>query len=152
MKRGVSILAATAAAIATLKKLASPKADVYSHVGKLGQMLEDGLKRIFKEFDAPVCVAREGSAFCVYFMDHAPRDYHDIAQHNNASLDKAYRLKLIEKGIFNFPLPIKQGSISFAHSAADIEQTLTKTEGVCRDLLRKAGATPAARELSRQSA
>jgi glutamate-1-semialdehyde 2,1-aminomutase len=142
----------TAAAIATLKKLASSKFAVYDHVGKLGQILEDGLKRIFKGFDAPVCVAREGSAFCVYFMEHAPRDYHDIAQHNDAALDKAYRLKLIERGIFNFPLPIKQGSISFAHSIADIEQTLEKTEAVCRDLLRKTGATPATRELSRQSA
>jgi len=142
----------TAAAIATLKKLASPKFGVYDHVGRLGQMLEDGLKSIFKGFELPVCIARESSAFCVYFMDHAPRDYHDIAVNNNSSLDKAYRLSLIQRGIFNFPLPIKQGSISYAHSLADIEQTLTKTEAVCHEVLGKANGVPAARVFSRQSA
>jgi glutamate-1-semialdehyde 2,1-aminomutase len=142
----------TAAAIATLNKLASPKFGVYDHVRKLGHMLEDGLRRIFKTLDAPVCVAREGSAFCVYFMDHAPRDYHDIAQHNNAALDKSYRLNLIQRGIFNFPLPIKQGSISFAHSVADIEQTLTETEAVCRNLLGKSYSLPGTCQLSQQSA
>src|SRR4029077_4651592 len=67
----------TAAAIATLTKLASPNHAVYDHVCRLGHMLEDGLKRIFRRFDVPFHVAREGSAFCVYFMDHAPRDFHD---------------------------------------------------------------------------
>jgi glutamate-1-semialdehyde 2,1-aminomutase len=124
----------TAAAIATLQKLASPEHNVYEHVTKLGQLLEDGLNEIFKEQSLPVYVAREGSAFCVYFMDHAPVDYHDILQHNNFSIDKEYRLKLIEQGIFNFPLPIKQGSISFAHTIADIEETLEKTRLVVGEM------------------
>src|SRR5690606_13952756 len=100
----------TAAAIATLKKLASPSFQVYSHVEQLGAILEEGLNDIFSAYDKPFFVARQGSAFCVYFMDHAPRDYHDIALNNDGAFDKAYRLKLIERGIFNFPLPIKQGS------------------------------------------
>jgi len=142
----------TAAAIATLKKLASPKFGVYEHVGRLGQMLDDGLKSIFKGFELPVSIARESSAFCVYFMDHAPRDYHDIAENHNFPLDKAYRLSLIQRGIFNFPLPIKQGSISYAHSLADIEQTLTKTEAACQEVLGKANGVSSARVFSRQSA
>ncbi len=124
----------TAAAIATLQKLASPACKVYDHVYELGRILEDGLKDIFKKFDSPFFIARQGSAFCVYFMDHQPVDFHDIAVHHHFKLDKEYRLKLIEKGIFNFPLPIKQGSISFAHSQADIEQTLDKTREVLKEL------------------
>jgi glutamate-1-semialdehyde 2,1-aminomutase len=43
-------------------------------------------------------------------------------------------LRLIEEGIFNFPLPTKQGSISFAHSVCDIDETLEKTRRVVKDL------------------
>jgi glutamate-1-semialdehyde 2,1-aminomutase len=116
----------TAAAIATLRKLSA--GGVYEHVNKLGQMLEDGLTDIFSATGRAFHVARQGSAFCVYFMDHAPVDYHDIVQHHDFTFDKNYRLKLIEQGIFNFPLPIKQGSISFAHTVKDIEETLAKTK------------------------
>ena len=125
------------AAIATLTKLASKKYNVYDHVNMLGQRLEDGLNSIFSKYDTPYYIARERSAFCVYFMDHAPVDFHDILLNNNFALDKDYRLKLIEKGIFNFPLPIKQGSISFAHSVQDIDETLEKTRSVANDLFNK---------------
>lgn len=124
----------TAAAIATLQKLSSTTYDVYQHVDYLGQLLESGLKEIFRQYDRPFHIARQSSAFCVYFMDHAPVDFHDIAVHNDFTFDKEYRLGLIENGIFNFPLPIKQGSISFAHSVQDIEETLEKTKLVVHAL------------------
>lgn len=122
------------AAMATINKLASEKYNVYEHVEQLGQMLENGLVDIFSNFDFPFYVARQGSAYCVYFMDHQPIDYHDILKHNNFKLDKKYRFKLIKRGIFNFPLPIKQGSISFAHTEKDIEETLEKTRIVAQEL------------------
>lgn len=127
----------TVAAIATLNKLSSEKHNVYKHVNHLGKMLEDGLKEILSEYDSPFYIAREGSAFCVYYMDHAPVDFHDIVQNHNFALDKEYRLKLIEQGIFNFPMPIKQGSISFAHTVRDIEETLDKTKIVVGKLFEK---------------
>ncbi len=127
----------TLAAIANLKKLASPEYGVYEHVRRLGRMLEDGLKNIFQKNDFPFYVAREGSAFCVYFMDHPPLDYHDIAIHNNSSLDKRYRLALIEEGVYHFPVPVKQGSISYAHTVEDIEETLEKTSKVVSNLSNK---------------
>ncbi|PSL33663.1 aspartate aminotransferase family protein [Dyadobacter jiangsuensis] len=126
----------TMAAIATLKKLASAEHDVYGHVNRLGTMLEDGLNAIFSETDQPYYLARQGSAYCLYLMDHAPADLHDILNNHDFALDKAYRLALIEKGIYNFPLPIKQGSISFAHTEKDIEITLDKTREVVSSLFK----------------
>ncbi|WP_158856192.1 aspartate aminotransferase family protein [Lunatibacter salilacus] len=125
------------AAIATLKKLASDEHGVYRHVEKMGDLLESGLNEILNRFSLPFHLARERSAFCLYFMDHAPKDFHDILLNNNFELDKEYRAALIGQGIFNFPLPIKQGSISYAHTAADIEETLEKTKNVFRLLLEK---------------
>lgn len=124
----------TVAGIASLEKLASPKHKVYEHVYNLGEVLEEGLKDIFEKYDTPFYISRQGSAYCVYFMDHAPRDFHDISKHHNFELDKQYRLELIKKGIYNFPLPIKQGSISFAFSMKDIEETLDKTKSVVHAL------------------
>ena len=95
------------------------------------------MKDIFEKIDSPFYVARQGSAFCVYFMDHAPQDYHDILTHHDFDKDRIYRSQLIEENIFNFPLPIKQGSISYAHTLTDIEETLDKTKSVVQSLFKK---------------
>lgn len=124
----------TAAGIATLKKLASPEFDVYGHVNALGDLMENGLNDILSKLGRPFYVARQGSAFCTYFMDHQPVDFHDILEHHDFDLDKRYRLQLIDRGVYHFPLPIKQGSISYAHSLADIEQTLEVTKQVIEAL------------------
>lgn len=124
----------TVAACATLKKLGDPKFGVYEHVNYLGDMLASGLDEIFSAYDKPYHIARQGSAFCIYFMDHAPVDYHDIATNHDFEFDKLYRRLLIDEGVFNFPLPVKQGSISFAHTVSDIEQTLDATSRVLQKL------------------
>jgi glutamate-1-semialdehyde 2,1-aminomutase len=123
-----------AAGIATLEKLASKEFKVYDHVYALGEQMEAGLKAIFNESGISFHVSRQGSAFCVYFMDHQPVDFHDLLLHHNFALDKKYRRKLIENGIFHFPLPIKQGSISYAHSAGDISKTLEITKKIVKSL------------------
>ncbi|RXF70573.1 aspartate aminotransferase family protein [Arcticibacter tournemirensis] len=124
----------TAAAIATLEKLKSPVHKVYEHVEKLGADLEQGYLEIFSKLDRPVYIARQGSAFCIYFMDHEPLSYHDILVNHDFSFDARYRKALIKHGIYKFPAPIKQGSISFAHTAEDIMKTLEVTEQVLRQL------------------
>ena len=126
-----------AAAIATIRKLATPELRVYEHTRNLGQMLETGVVDILKAHGRPFHFAREGSAFCLYFMDHAPQDFHDLAQHHDFDFDKRYRARLVEEGVFQFPMPIKQGSISFAHTQRDIEETLTKTARVFDELFAK---------------
>lgn len=124
----------TAAAIATLRKLGSAAHQVYAHVERLGEQLEAGYNEIFPKLGVPFYVARQGSAFCTYFMDHAPVNFHDILDHHNFELDLRYRKKLIQEGIFNFPSAIKQGSISYAHTADDINRTLEATERVIKNL------------------
>ena len=119
-----------AAAIATLGKLKNREAEIYGKLDALGQQMESGLEQIFHSRNYPTTVVRQGSAFVVYFMDHAPVNWRDIAIHNNAAYDVGYRKSLIENGVFHFPVTTKQGSISFAHSEADIDQTLVTTERV----------------------
>ena len=122
------------AAIATLKKLRDRGEEIYGHVERLGRQMEDGLREIFANADYPTTIARQGSAFVVYFMDHSPRDWLDLVSSNDMERDRRYRAALIEQGVFHFPTPTKQGSISFAHSSDDVATTLAITERVVADL------------------
>jgi len=116
----------TAAAIATLERLLMNEGEVYRHVESLGAKMEEGLQGIIREMQVGAVVARQGSAFCMYFMDHHPRDWHDLASRHDFSLDERLRRKLIEGGIYFFPMATKQCSISFAHTKENVALTLER--------------------------
>lgn len=121
-----------AACIATMEKLVREKDTLYPRFEEMGQKMESGLAKLFQQHGIAATVVRQGSAFCAYFMNHAPRDWHDIAEHHDMARDTRYRCALIEQGVYKFPLPTKQASISTAHSDADIEETLQATESVLK--------------------
>ena len=102
------------------------KPEVYQAIEKQSVKLQLGLREIFPK----ATVVRNASAFCVYFMDHVPRDWHYIVAHDDFDYDKRYRAALIERGIYHFPLPVKQGSVSAAHTDADIDRTMAGN--ICR--------------------
>ena len=120
----------TLASIATIEKLAKNEKENYKRLYELGARMQGGLEKLFSEFGLTATVARQGSAFCVYFMDHPPVHWHDVAEHHDFSFDTEYRTRLIDEGIYHFPLPTKQGSLSLAHSDQDVDLTLEKTRAV----------------------
>lgn len=122
-----------AAAIATIKKLFREGDALYARLEALGAQMEAGLRTLFLEHDITASIARQGSAFCVYFMDHTPRDWHDIAENHNMDRDLRYRRALIEQGVYHFPLPTKQGSLSAAHTEEDVTATLAATTVVLQE-------------------
>jgi len=123
-----------AAARATLRRLKEREAEVYGTLERLGARLAAGLERVFAERNYPTTLVRQGSAFALYFMDHAPVNWRDIALNNDNERDVAYRRAMIEAGIFHFPVATKQSSISLAHSEADIDETIAVTAEVIRQL------------------
>ena len=125
-----------AAAIATIERLQEGGGEVYRRLEALGRLIEEGLTGLVARLGIPACVARQGSAFCLYFMDHPPVDWHDLAAHHDFRLDEAMRRALIEEGIYVFPLATKQWSISAAHTERDIEATVAAAGRVLERLLR----------------
>lgn len=123
----------TAAAIATLRKLLD--GDVYRRGDALGARVEQGLLDVARRLGVTAKVSRIGSAFCLYFMDHVPLDWHDLAAHHDFALDDRFRKELIERGVYFFPLPLKQASISAAHTEAQIERTVCAAEEALRAAL-----------------
>jgi glutamate-1-semialdehyde 2,1-aminomutase len=122
-----------AAAIATLEQLSRNGGEVYRSLERLGARLQAGLERLYREKGLRAVVSRIGSAFCTYFCDSVPVDWHDLAARHDFDLDRRCRRALIDRGVYHFPLPAKQGSISAAHSEDDIDRTLELT----RDALAK---------------
>jgi glutamate-1-semialdehyde 2,1-aminomutase len=123
----------TAAAIATLEILQRTEDAVYERLETLGARLQKGLEMVFAELDIMATVSRIGAAFCVYFCDHVPVDWHDLMTHHDFELDRRFRRGLIERGIYLFPLPCKQGALSAAHTREDIAQTIEAARAILRD-------------------
>ncbi len=117
----------TAAAIATIDRLRRDDCLVFRELESKGARLQRGLESLFTERGLEATVSRVGSAFCVYFMDHVPADWHDLATNHDFDADRRYRRALLEHGIFHFPMACKQGSISAAHSDDDLTRTLEAT-------------------------
>ncbi|HTM49993.1 MAG TPA: aminotransferase class III-fold pyridoxal phosphate-dependent enzyme [Bryobacteraceae bacterium] len=113
----------TAAAIATLERLLEDGGAVYRHLESLGAALDQRLRRSLPTAGFPITVSRIGSAFCLYFMDHQPVDWHDVAGNHDFVFDESFRLKLIDRGVYVFPLATKQCSLSAAHTMADVDCT-----------------------------
>jgi glutamate-1-semialdehyde 2,1-aminomutase len=132
---------ATAAAIATIERLLANSGGVFPHLEKLGTALERGLERIFQGLSISAVIARQGSAFCIYFMDHLPEDWHDIATNHDFSLDLQLRRELVERGIYFFPHPVKQCSISSSHTLTDIDATLALVETSMTEAVNKIATT-----------
>ena len=125
----------TAAAIATINKLAANNGVVYKTFETLGQRMENGLTEILARNDIKAIVARQGSAFCIYFMDHAPVDWHDVILHHDVEMDGRLRQRLLDSGVYFFQLPMKQCSLSAAHTEADVDITLRAVEASFADIL-----------------
>lgn len=118
----------TAAALATLQVLSDN--DVYEQIEQRCARLYSGLETIFKEHGIPMVLCHNASAFCMYFCAEPPKDLHDILMNHDFKFDLRLRRALIEKGIYNIPIPCKQSSVSYAHTDEDIDRTLEATKEV----------------------
>ncbi len=130
----------TAAAIATIEQLTADGGAVYRRLETLSRQLESGLEEIIAELGLPATVVRQASAFCIYFMDHEPIDWHDLAGHHDYALDEALRRELIDAGVYVFPVPTKQISISSAHTTEDVARTLAAFKAALETCLGRAAA------------
>ncbi len=118
----------TVAATATIDILRDERQGVYAKLETLGARLQSALEDLGRRFSLPVVVGRQGSALCPYFMDHMPFDWHDLAENHDFAWDAKLRRELIAQGVYTFPIPVKQWSVSAAHSESDIEETIAALE------------------------
>jgi glutamate-1-semialdehyde 2,1-aminomutase len=120
------------AAIATIERLLEGNGEIYRKLECIGQQAQTGIESILRSHGITTVLARQGSAFCIYLMDHEPRDWHDLASNHDFVRDMDMRRRLIEKGIYFLPVETEQCSISAAHSEEDIDLTLCALDNSLR--------------------
>ena len=90
-----------AAGLATLNKLKAHP-EYYSHIEKLGEKLENGVKKIAKEKNFNVCVNRQGAMMTIFFTDKDEVKCFDDVKTCNEEIFKKYFIHMINEG-FNIP-------------------------------------------------
>jgi glutamate-1-semialdehyde 2,1-aminomutase len=122
---------AMAAGIAALEELAA--SDAYAKLEELGAALEAGMKSAAKSAGVAVQFNRCGSMFCGYFTSEP---VHNVAEAMRSDRErfKKYFHGLMAEGIYLAPSQFEAGFLSTAHTAADIEKTVTAAAKVMRSL------------------
>ncbi len=113
----------SAAGLATLKVLEDGK--IISKLNGVGEKVRKTLKEIFEARGINAQVTGVGSIFSTHFTKKAVKNARDAFEADRKRLTE-YHINLIAKGVFF--LPTHFGSISAAHTDADIEKLFQTTE------------------------
>jgi glutamate-1-semialdehyde 2,1-aminomutase len=121
-----------AAGLACLQKVLTK--EKYKEMNRLGDKYAKGLKDIIKRIGLPACVTHEGPLGGIQFVPEIPHTYRQANQCNKA-MWREYWYGMLSKGV----IPMGSGwfeeySISAAHSDKDIEETLSITEDVLKEV------------------
>ncbi|QDU56874.1 aspartate aminotransferase family protein [Aeoliella mucimassa] len=123
------------ASLACLKKLSDPSLQLYAQLDQQTETLVSGMRDIFSRQGVEAQVVRQGSAHVAYFGSQAPTNWWELITSHDFAFDAKYRQALIERGIYHFPKPTKQGSVSAAHTSTDIANTLDVIDQVVQSLV-----------------
>jgi glutamate-1-semialdehyde 2,1-aminomutase len=125
----------TAAGYVCLTKVLTPER--YKEMDRLGDRYAKGLKGIIERIGLPACVTHEGPLGGIQFVPEIPHTYRQANQCNKAMWTE-YWYGMLSKGV----IPMGSGwfeeySISAAHREEDIDETLSITEDVLKEVKKK---------------
>ncbi|AFY34799.1 glutamate-1-semialdehyde 2,1-aminomutase [Calothrix sp. PCC 7507] len=119
---------AMTAGIKTLELLQKP--GTYEYLDQITRKLSDGLLQIAQETGHAACGGQISAMFGLFFTSGPVHNYEDAKKSDTAKFGRFHR-GMLERGVYLAPSQFEAGFTSFAHTEADIEQTLT----VARDVL-----------------
>lgn len=122
---------AMAAGIATLNELQKP--GFYETLDQTSASLADGLAQVAADTGIPVQVDRVGSMLGMYFTNRPVHDFED-AKTSDLERFTTYYKGMLERGIYLAPSQFEAAFVSAAHSAADIDATLSAASEVFQTL------------------
>jgi len=116
---------AMAAGLAQLEAL--EKMDVYTHINAMGKKLAGGLSAVIRNTGIKACVNQIGSLVCLFFGIETADDYRSVKKADTA-LYARYFHEMLKAGVYLAPSQFEAMFVSYAHSEADIDETLDKAE------------------------
>ena len=115
-------------------KVQSPKsADAYAKLETLGAQFAAGMRDAAKSANVPVQFNQCGSMFCGYFTTQPVHNVAD-AMHSDRERFKKFFHGMLDAGVYFAPSQFESGFLSTAHTAADIEKTVSVAAKVLRTL------------------
>ncbi|MCI2934100.1 glutamate-1-semialdehyde 2,1-aminomutase [Staphylococcus haemolyticus] len=95
----------------------------YEYFQKLGDILEEGLKKVFSKHNVPITINRAGSMIG-YFLNEGPVTNFEEANKSNLELFSQMYREMAKEGVFLPPSQFEGTFLSTAHSKEDIEKTI----------------------------
>jgi glutamate-1-semialdehyde 2,1-aminomutase len=119
-----------AAGLATVKHLRTNAKTIYPLLEKMGSNVRRGVDKEFEEGGIETHTTGVGSLFLTHFGPE-PRNAEEAAR-GNKMLQKQYALQMMTAGIFI--LPGHPGGISTAHTKTDVDDLITKSGRIAKNL------------------
>ncbi|MGX9447653.1 glutamate-1-semialdehyde 2,1-aminomutase [Staphylococcus haemolyticus] len=95
----------------------------YEYFQELGDILEEGLKKVFSKHNVPIAINRAGSMIG-YFLNEGPVTNFEEANKSNLELFSQMYREMAKEGVFLPPSQFEGTFLSTAHSKEDIEKTI----------------------------
>jgi glutamate-1-semialdehyde 2,1-aminomutase len=109
---------------------------LHDHLRRLGSRLTTGIQAAIDEAGVPVQVLEIAGVWTVYFTDQPIRRFRDFARFamdKNHPVQRAYRDRLLERGIYVHPHYMIRGFLTDAHTEEDVDRVIDATASFLRD-------------------
>ena len=123
---------ATACGLATLKQIQKP--GFYEALAQRTQSLVQGLTNKAREAGIPMVGDSEGGMFGFFFADSLPQHYQAVMAGGTEKFNRFFH-GMLNEGVYLAPAMYEAGFVSAAHTADDVEQTLTGAEQAFKKVL-----------------
>jgi glutamate-1-semialdehyde 2,1-aminomutase len=120
---------ATACGLATLREIQKP--GFFEALSLKTRQLVDGLKAVAAENGVPFSADSEGGMFGFFLLPELPQNYTQVMTTDKERFNRFFHA-MLDAGIYLAPALYEAGFVSAAHSAQDIEATLTAARTALR--------------------
>jgi glutamate-1-semialdehyde 2,1-aminomutase len=124
---------AVAAGIATLTELEDTRDTIYPQMDVMCHRLVDGILAHAELNGIPMSGARIGTMWCLFFNEHAPRNYAEAQAGDTERFGRYFR-GMLERGHYLAPSAFEAGFLSIHHSEDVIDSTIEAAGEVLTNL------------------
>ena len=118
---------AVAAGLATLELVQTP--GFFDRLAVATASLVDGLSRAAQACGVKFSAQSIGGMFGVYFAQRSPQSYGEVMTCDREAFNRFFHA-MLEQGVYLAPSAFEAGFVSSAHTAADLEQTVSAARRV----------------------
>lgn len=95
----------------------------YEYFQELGDILEEGLKKVFSKHNVPITINRAGSMIGYFLNEGSVTNFEEANKSNLELFSQMYR-EMAKEGVFLPPSQFEGTFLSTAHNKEDIEKTI----------------------------